>query len=168
MAGDEHTGTQADAVDKAGEQKDQAAGGTHRRQGVAAQKIAHDEGVHRVVQLLKQIAEENGDREDQHALGNAAFGQGDLSFEHPIHPHLIDRVTKSMVSCGETVVKWEAFSGEPRRVRPGRRRGSGRRWCPAGCRGSSRTKYPARRHPPPPWPGRPPGSGLPRGRSPGW
>ena len=89
MACNENARAQADTVDKAGEQKNQAAGGTHRRQGVAAQKVAHDEGVHRVVQLLKQIAEKNGNCKYQHPLGDTAFGQGDLSFEHPIHPHLI-------------------------------------------------------------------------------
>ena len=78
MPGHQHTGAQADPVDKAGEQKDQTAGRPHRGQGFAAQEVAHDEGVHRVVQLLEQIAEKDGHRKHQHAPGHAPLNQGDL------------------------------------------------------------------------------------------
>ena len=65
---------QRHAVDKARQQKNQAAGGADRRQRLAAQKIAHDQRVGGIVQLLKQVADEDRQGKQQHPLGHAAFG----------------------------------------------------------------------------------------------
>ena len=70
-----HAGAQRDAVDKARQQKDQAAGRADGGQGLAAQKVADDQGVGGVIQLLKQVADKNRQRKQQHTLGNAALYQ---------------------------------------------------------------------------------------------
>ena len=75
VAGNQHTGTQRYAVHKAGQEENQAAGRTNCRQRLAAQKVAHNQRVCRVVQLLEQIADKNRDRKQQHAARYTAFGQ---------------------------------------------------------------------------------------------
>ena len=48
-------------------------GGSHRRQGRASQGLAHDGGVHHVVELLEQVPEENRDAEAENQPHRAAF-----------------------------------------------------------------------------------------------
>ena len=73
--GDKYPGTQRQTVDEASEQHDEAAGGTDSGQGLLADELAHDQGVHRVVQLLEQVAEENGQGKGEHFPGHAAHRQ---------------------------------------------------------------------------------------------
>ena len=83
VPGDEHPGAQGHAVDKAHHQQNHAAGGADRRQCGPADEVAYNEGVHRIVQLLKQVAEEDRQSKGQHLFGDAAFGQAILFV--PVH-----------------------------------------------------------------------------------
>ena len=78
----QHPCAQADAVDEPGQQEDQTARRPDGRQRLAAQKVAHDEGVHRIVQLLEQVAEKNRHGEQQHPPHHAAAGQRNILFGH--------------------------------------------------------------------------------------
>ena len=57
----DHACAHGDAGDKANHQMDQVAGGADGGEGFAAQKVADDQGVCGVVQLLKQVAQKQGD-----------------------------------------------------------------------------------------------------------
>ena len=63
VAGDSHTHATGGAGEKADQQEDQRAGGTDGGQCVVSQKVADDQGVSGVVELLEQLAQENGDGE---------------------------------------------------------------------------------------------------------
>ena len=78
VAGDQNSRAQRHTVDKAHHQQDHAAGGADRRQGGPADKVAYNEGIHRIVQLLEQVAEKDGQGKGQHLSGNAALGQAIL------------------------------------------------------------------------------------------
>ena len=55
------------------QQKDGRPAGAHRGQRVAAQKVAHNDGVGGVVQLLKQVAQDQRHREQQDVFPDAAL-----------------------------------------------------------------------------------------------
>ena len=55
----DHAGAVGKPHIKPDQQIGQYAGGSHRRQGVRPQVIAHDQRVHRVVELLKKRADKN-------------------------------------------------------------------------------------------------------------
>ena len=65
----------ADAQAKAHQQLVDRAAGAHRRQGGVAQNVAHDHGVGRVVQLLEQVGNKNGDRENEQVFEDGAVDQ---------------------------------------------------------------------------------------------
>lgn len=88
-AGNNHPGTQGDSVNKPYQQHNHAGGGAHRRQSGAADEIADNQGVHGVVELLKEVAEKDGQGEGQHFAGNAALGQTVLvGFIHAVRSRL--------------------------------------------------------------------------------
>ena len=60
VARDDHAGPREDTAEQPHHQENQVAGGTHRRQRVASQKIAHHQGIHHVVELLEKVAPEQG------------------------------------------------------------------------------------------------------------
>ena len=63
--GDDDRGARGDAHKKAQQQVDQRAGGAHRRQGAGAHILPHHYGVHRVVQLLEEGPDQDGEKEDE-------------------------------------------------------------------------------------------------------
>ncbi len=63
--GDRNGEARADADDEAVDHEVDGRGGSHRRQGVHAQGLTHDDGVHHAVELLKQHPQEHGDGEAQ-------------------------------------------------------------------------------------------------------
>ena len=67
------TGTHRDTIDEADHQKDQIARRADCRQRVASKKISHDQGVCRVVQLLKQISEKQRDGKQDDLPGDTAL-----------------------------------------------------------------------------------------------
>ena len=90
VAGHHNACAQRHAVDKAGQEKDQTAGGADSGQGLAAQEVADDEGVGCIVQLLEKVADKNRQRKQQHAFCYTALGQGRflLGF-HSVFPTLL-------------------------------------------------------------------------------
>ena len=66
MPGDQHAGAQAYPVDKAGQQENQAARRTHGGKRFAADKVADNQRVNGIVQLLEQVAHEDRHRKQQH------------------------------------------------------------------------------------------------------
>ena len=68
---------------KAHQQLHERAGGAHRSQRPGAHKIAHDEGVHRVVQLLEQRAKPDGQKKLHQLFGNIACQNG-IVHVHPL------------------------------------------------------------------------------------
>ena len=67
--------TQRNAIDEAGQQKNQTAGRADGGQRLAAQKVADDQGGGGVIQLLEQVTDENRQRKQQHPFGHAALYQ---------------------------------------------------------------------------------------------
>ena len=65
----------ADADAKAHQKLVDRAAGANGGKGGIAQHIAHDHGVHRVVELLEQVRDEDGQHEDDQALENGAVHQ---------------------------------------------------------------------------------------------
>ena len=65
--------THCDALTEADEQKDGRAAGADGCQRIAAHKVADDDGVGGVVQLLKQVAQDQRHRKQQDALPDAAL-----------------------------------------------------------------------------------------------
>ena len=65
----------AHAHTKADDKEVDGAGGAYRRQGGGAQQLAHDHGVHHIVQLLEQHAQQGGQRKAQNEPHGAAGGQ---------------------------------------------------------------------------------------------
>ena len=62
------------AHEKAGEQVQNGAGGAaHGGQGLFAHKLAHHHGVHRVVQLLEECPQHNGEKEDEELFPDDAL-----------------------------------------------------------------------------------------------
>ena len=72
--GDHHRGARGKAVEEAQQRIDQRARGAHGGQSLGADKIAHHDGVHRVVQLLKNEAEQHGRGKGNKLPGDVALG----------------------------------------------------------------------------------------------
>ena len=62
------------ALTEADEQVDGRAAGAYCGQRIAAQKVADDDGVGGVVELLEQVAKDERHREEQDTLPDAALG----------------------------------------------------------------------------------------------
>ena len=60
---------------EADHQKADGAGGAHRRQGARAQQLAHDHGVHQVIELLEQHAQQRGQPKAENQPHGAAGRQ---------------------------------------------------------------------------------------------
>ena len=58
-----------------GEEGHQRVGRAHRRQGVAAQKLPHNQRVGDIVALLQQIPRDHGQHEQEYGLGDVPPGQ---------------------------------------------------------------------------------------------
>ena len=59
--------------DPAEDQEGQRSGGSHRRQGIDTQETAHDDGVHQVVYILKNISQQYGNGKENDQPKRAAF-----------------------------------------------------------------------------------------------
>ena len=59
IPGNDHTGAHGGADEKAGEKKDEAAGGGDRRQRLFAQISADDPCIGGIIELLKKLSEKN-------------------------------------------------------------------------------------------------------------
>ena len=86
--GDDHHRAGGQAGEDAHRQVDDHAGGAHGGQGHLAHEPAHHQGVHRVVELLKEGAEPQGEEEAQqlfpdHALGDVAGGLAQQTHGNP-------------------------------------------------------------------------------------
>lgn len=62
IAANDDAGSDGNAVEKQNQHIDDAGGGADGGQRFAADKVAHHKTVHRIVELLKQVAEEQRDR----------------------------------------------------------------------------------------------------------
>ena len=71
--GHHDTGTHGDALAEPDEQEDGRAAGADGCQRVAAHKVAHDDGIGGVVQLLQHVAQDQRHREEQDALPDTAL-----------------------------------------------------------------------------------------------
>lgn len=67
---DDYARTHRNAVDQTDHQENQVAGGADRGQRLTAQKVADDQRIRRVVQLLKQVAQKQREREGDQRLRN--------------------------------------------------------------------------------------------------
>ena len=65
----------ADAQAKAHQQLVDGAAGANGGKGGVAQYVAHDHGIHRVVQLLEEVGHQDGQHEQQQALEDGAVQQ---------------------------------------------------------------------------------------------
>ena len=63
--GNDHAGAHGDAIKKAHHHENQTAGRGHSGQSRLVQKSAHNQGVGRVVHLLENVAQQNGQRKKQ-------------------------------------------------------------------------------------------------------
>ena len=70
---DNNSCTKCDSVDEPDHQKYQISRGTDRRQGITAKKIANDQRVCRIIQLLKQISDKQRNRKKYNFPGDASF-----------------------------------------------------------------------------------------------
>ena len=70
--GNDNARAAAQADKQPHQQIDEGARGPHRRQRVCAHKVANDQRIRRVVQLLEQRAEPDRQKEEQQLLGDAA------------------------------------------------------------------------------------------------
>lgn len=75
IARDDDARAHRDAVDQTDHQEDQVTGGADGGQRLAAQKIADDQGIRRVIELLKQVAQKQREREGDQRLRDRAFGE---------------------------------------------------------------------------------------------
>ena len=69
-----HARAHGKPLTEADEQIDGRPAGAHGGKGIAAHKIAHDDAVGGVVQLLQQVSEDQRQGEQQQALDDAALG----------------------------------------------------------------------------------------------
>ena len=76
VLGDQHARAQGGALQEADNHKDQIGRGTDGGQGLLADKVADDQGVGGVVELLEQIAQEDGDGEGHQPLPDGALQHG--------------------------------------------------------------------------------------------
>ena len=72
---DDHTGTHGNTVEETHKHVDQASGGTDGGQGSFTDKFADGPGVKGVIKLLKDIADQNGEREQKNFFPNGALCQ---------------------------------------------------------------------------------------------
>ena len=61
ILGDDHAGAGGETHEKAHQGVDGGTGGAHGGQRLLADEVAHHDGVHGVVELLEQVADEQGD-----------------------------------------------------------------------------------------------------------
>ena len=74
VLGHHDAGTHGHALAEADEQEDGRAAGANGCQSVAAQEIAHDDGISRIVQLLEQVAQNQRHSKQQQVFKDAALG----------------------------------------------------------------------------------------------
>ena len=79
-ARDQHARAEGDTVDKADQQHDQARGRTDGGQRLLSDKVSHNQRIHRIIELLEQIAEKNRNGKKEHFLWNAPHRQQILIF----------------------------------------------------------------------------------------
>ena len=78
IPGNDHTGAHRQSAEEADHHKNQAAGGTHRRQSIFTDVVAYAPGVEGVIKLLEQIAQKDRQSKQEHAFPDAALGQRQL------------------------------------------------------------------------------------------
>ena len=78
----DHACAETDAVDEAHEQKDEIACAADGGESSVAEQVAYDEGVGGVVELLKEIAENQGHGEEGDGLPYGARSHGVLCRGH--------------------------------------------------------------------------------------
>ena len=84
ILGNHHAGTHGGALTECNQQVNQRGTGANGGQRIAAHPVSHNNGVHRVVHLLEQIAQNQRNGEQQQVFENAALGHqnGMLGFRH--------------------------------------------------------------------------------------
>ena len=88
----EHARAQGNTVDKTNEQHNEACGGTDRRESLLADKITDNQRIDRVIELLEQVAQENGNRKKQHLFRHASHRKQILIFFHSPGTILCDKI----------------------------------------------------------------------------
>ena len=79
-ARDQHARAKGNAVDKTDQQHDQARGRTDGGQRLLPDKVSHNQRIHRIIELLEQIAEKNRNSKQEHFLWNVPHRQQILIF----------------------------------------------------------------------------------------
>ena len=153
ILGGKNARARGNAHEQHNEQVQDGAGGSHRRQGGVPHILAHDDAVHGVVQLLGQVAQQQGNGKPDQAVHGTAYG-------HILHAKgLLDLLHHAPILPTRFRTGKPSFPGTSRAVppgtfplRPGRRKGR--------APDSFRTRWP--------WPrGSPPGRRRQRQRRPG-
>ena len=72
--GDDHTGTHRHTGEEAHQHIDDGGSGTHRRQRLFADELAHHDGVHGIIKLLEQIADHQRQGKSQQMLPDDTLG----------------------------------------------------------------------------------------------
>ena len=87
---------------EADEQVHVGGGGGHCRQGVRVQKIAHDQRVHRVIELLEKISAQDGQGEAQDPAPRAAF-RHQIELRHAVPPLYFKKARHPAMGCPRLV-----------------------------------------------------------------
>lgn len=74
VAGGYNTGAHGDSIKEAYHEKNQVAGGTDGGKGVAAEKVADNQGVGGIVELLEQVAQKKRQCKEQDSFPDWTFG----------------------------------------------------------------------------------------------
>ena len=73
ISGDHNPCAYSDPIEETDHEKDQASGRTDRRQRFTAEKIPHDQGICRIIELLKEIAEKERNGKGHEFLPDGTF-----------------------------------------------------------------------------------------------
>ena len=73
--GEHHPAAHTQPQEDRREEGHQGEGGPHRRQGVGAQELPHDEGIRDVIALLEQVSQDHGQGEGEHHRQDGTFCQ---------------------------------------------------------------------------------------------
>lgn len=74
IPGDHDSGAHGNTVEKADQKKNQVAGRADCGQGIAPEKISHNEGIGHVIKLLKKVSEKEGNGESDDAFPDRSLG----------------------------------------------------------------------------------------------
>ena len=80
--GDQHRGTAAQTNEKTVQQADQRTGGTYGSQCLGTHKPAHNDGIHSVIHLLEESAQQNGEEKGKQLFPDDTLGNVNRFLRH--------------------------------------------------------------------------------------